>query len=426
MKNNKTTKSELSWILYDVANSSFILIIITSIGQLFFKKNIAENLSDASATSYWAYTVTISALILAILAPIVGTIADYKGYKKRGFILLLMIGLLATALLTITGQGQIYLYLVLIIIAWLGFAGANILYDAFLIDITTDERMDWISSSGFAWGYIGSLVPFLLCIIIIFASSKVAILSETAAIKTCFIIVCIWWLFFSIPLLKNVKQQYYIEKSKTPIRDSFSRLIKTFKEIKKNKNVFIFILAYFLYIDGVYTIIKLAASYAHDIGLSMEFLLVVLFAIQLVAFPFTLIYGKLTKIISTKTLIKFGISIYIVITIIAFAMPFFKSLLIRQFCFWIMSLLVACSQGGIQALSRSLYAKIIPRQKSAEFFGFYNAIGRFSAISGPLFIGLASSLIGDSRYGILSLSLLFIIGLILLSRVKTNEREVIN
>jgi len=405
------TKEEISWIFYDWANSSYILIVVTAIFPIFFKKIIAGSFSDNISSAYIGYASTLYAFIIAMIAPILGTIADYKGYKKRFLSFFLIFGILFTLLLTIVQKNNIYLCLTVFMFSSIGFAGANIFYDSFITDVTDDKKVHWVSSLGFAFGYLGSCIPYIISIIAIkflpkFFGDKFI---ETS-IRISFLITALWWFIFSIPILKNVKQKYFIEKTPNTVKDSFLRLYSTLKEIKNYKFVIFFLLSYFLYIDGVDTIIKMAVPYALDlkINLTVNDLLLILLVIQLVAFPFAVIFGYFAKKYPDKIIFILIFSIFIYIFIVIFAF-YIKSIA----HFWILSLMVAVSQGAVQSLSRSYYSLIIPKEKSAEFFGFYNIFGKFAAILGPFIVGIISYY-KNIRFGVIGILPLFIIGILIL------------
>ncbi len=412
VKKLKLTQAEKSWVLYDVANSAFILIIVTTIMPIFFKDIASKGIADAISTANWGFANAFASLVLAIMAPLIGTIADFQGMKKRFFIFFLLMGVIFTLFLTTITQGRWLFCLTIFVFARIGYSGANLFYDAFLVDVTEKKHMDWISSCGYAWGYIGGAIPFIVVIgLVIYGmsaggSSAIPVFSAKAA----FVIVAVWWATLSVPMLKNVHQVYYIPKAPNPLKESILRLYTTFKEIRKYKNAFLFLLAYFFYIDGVNTIITMATAYGRDIGLGISMLIVVILMIQIVAFPFALIYGKLAKRFSTRPLLFVGITVYVFITLISFFLPSMPSHGIKVALFWILAFFVATSQGGIQALSRSYFGKLIPPERSAEFFGFYNIFGKFATITGPFLMGVITRLSGHSKYGILSILVLFILG----------------
>ena len=417
------TKEEKSWILYDVANSAFVLIVITTVMPIFFKDVVSKGIANTVATANWGFANSLASLILAVLAPILGTIADYKLLKKKFFIVFLAIGISFTMLLTMVQEGQWLIALMIFVFARIGFAGANLFYDAFLVDVTGKKRMDWVSSCGYAWGYIGGAIPFVAVIVLIVfgkAPGSDAVISTISA-KAGFFIVGLWWLVFSIPIIKNVQQTHYIETEAHIVRASFRRLLKTFKAIRNYRNAFLFLIAYFFYIDGVGTIITMATSYGRDVGLGVSMLILSILMIQVVAFPFALLFGKLAGKFTTKNMLYAGIGVYLMITMISFFLPSIPSLHMKSVIFWILAFLVATAMGGVQALSRSFFGQLIPAERSAEFFGFYNIFGKFAAISGPFLMGTIGRITGHTRYGILSILVLFIMGAIVLSRVEPNK-----
>lgn len=383
---------------------------------------VAENggMTSANSTAFWGYTISLSTLVVSLLAPILGTIADYKGNKKKFFKFFVAIGVLATFGLALVPSDMPMLLLINYGVTVIGFAGANIFYDSFLVDVAAKNRMDKVSSAGFALGYIGSTIPFIVSIgiVMLTQSGKLPITLDMAC-KISFLTTSLWWGSFTLPLLKNVDQMYYIEKEPKIIKNSFKRLLLTFKDIKSNKVIFTFLIAYFFYIDGVDTVIGMATSYGTDLGISMTSLLLILLITQLVAFPFTIIYGRLAEKVGSKKMLYVGIITYTIICIYGY---FIKTTL----DFWILAMSVGSAQGGIQAISRSYFAKLVPKEKSTEFFGFYNIFGKFAAIMGPFLVGLVTQLTGKSNNGIISLVVLFIIGGVVLSRVKEKPIEIFN
>lgn len=418
MKNRKYTKTENSWVLYDWANSAYSIVITTAVFPLFFKSVATDaGIEMNDSTAYLGYTVAIATFILAMIGPILGTIADYKGLKKKFFFAFFLIGSVSTVSLAFVPDGSWLPLLIIYAITAVGFHGANIFYDAFLVDVTPEEKMDEVSSRGFGLGYIGGAIPFIISIAIILLAEKGIIPIQMAiATKLAFVITGIWWFVFTIPMLKNVIQIHSIEREPKLLAGSFRRLGNTFKEIKKYRTVFIFLLAYFFYIDGVGTIISMSTAYGSDLGIGATDLLIILLVTQIVAAPFAIIYGKLAHKFSVKTMLYVGIFVYIIICIYAFFLS-------TTLDFWILAMLVATSQGGIQALSRSYFAQLVPKEKSNEFFGFYNIFGKFAAVMGPLLVGVTAQMTGSSAYGVFSLVILFIIGGILLRMVPKPQSE---
>lgn len=409
-------KQERSWMLYDLANSAFSIIVSTAIFPIYFK-SVAESagVSSVDGTAYYGYAVSLATFILALLGPVLGTIADYKGMKKKFFVFFFALGVLGTASLALPFASWVLLA-VFYVIATVGSSGANIFYNSFLTDITEEKRFDEVSAKGFAVGYIGSVIPFVAAIAVIFlAQAGIIPLSVGAASQIAFLITALWWGLFTIPFLKNVKQVYYVEREGQIILGSFKRLWQTFKDIRQYRNILIFLIAYFFYIDGVGTIINMSTAYGTDVGLDATGLLVALLVVQIVAAPFAVLFGKLAGKFGRKNMLYVAILVYTFVCIFAL----FLDTLIE---FWFLALMVGTVQGGIQAISRSLYASMVPKDKSNEFFGFYNIFGKFASVLGPFLLAVTTQLTGSSTYGVFSIIILFIIGFVVLLFVKEEKK----
>ena len=409
----KLNEKEKRWILYDVGNSAFVLLVATIIPIYFNYLAGKAGLSDVDYLAYWGYAASICTVIVAILGPILGTIADTKGYKKPIFMISILIGTIACSLLGLMVQWMAFL--IVFLIAKVGFSVSLIFYDSMLSDITDEERMDYVSSQGYAWGYIGSCVPFVLCLVIVLGSDPLGIRMETA-MGIAFVLVAVWWLLMSLPLLKNYEQKYYVEKKPHAIAQSFKRLGETFKNMKEEKQVFMFLLAFFFYIDGVYTIIDMATAYGSALGLDSTGLLLALLVTQIVAFPCAIIFGNLSYRIRTEKLIIVCIVAYLGIAIFA---VFLKT----QLQFWILAILVGMFQGGIQALSRSYFTKIIPEEHSGEYFGLMDICGKGASFVGTTIVSIVSQLTGNISMGVGMIAILFCIGIVIFLKAVSMSRN---
>jgi UMF1 family MFS transporter len=410
---NGLSKLEKQWVLYDVGNSAFTMMVSTIIPIYF--KNIASagGISLSDSTAFWGYAVSISTIIIAVLGPILGTLADTKGYKKPLFAAFMMLGALGCAGLSLPLSWIIFLSV--FIIAKVGFSGSLIFYDSMLGDITEDERMDKVSSNGYAWGYIGSCVPFTASLALILLADKIGI-SSAAATIIAFLITSTWWVCFTIPLLKNYRQKYYVEVEKGAVAESFRRIWAVLADLKSYKKPFLFLLAFFFYIDGVYTIIDMATSYGKDVGITDSNLLMALLLTQVVAFPCAIIFGRLSKKYPAKTLISVCIAGYFAITLFALQLD-------KAWEFWLLAVCVAVFQGAIQALSRSYFAKIIPKEKSSEFFGFFDIFGKGAAFTGTMLMGISSQISGSSKTGVAVIALMFLAGFIVFRICSKNDAK---
>lgn len=409
--NGKLTKLEKFWILYDVGNSAFALLISTIIPIYFKNMSAAAGISDADSTAYLSYAISISTVIVAILGPTLGTLADNRNHKKPLFTFFMMMGVLGCAALSVPAAWLIFL--VIFVIAKVGFAGSLIFYDSMLVDVTTDERMDEVSSHGYAWGYIGSCVPFIISLVLILQADRIGI-SGTAAMGIAFLINAAWWGLVTIPLLKNYKQNYCVE-AKANVKAVLGRLSHIFAELRQDRKVLRFLIAFFFYIDGVYTIIEMATSYGKDVGISDTNLLLALLLTQIVAFPCSILFGKLTRKYETDKLILVCIAAYFGVAVYALQLD-------TAWKFWMMATFVGVFQGAIQALSRSYYAKIIPKEKSSEYFGIFDIFGKGASFMGTMLMGITTQIFHTSKAGVVAIAVMFAIGfLIFVLQGKTEK-----
>lgn len=410
--NTKITKEERNWILYDVGNSAFIMLVTTIIPIYFNYLAGNAGLSDVEYLAYWGYAASFATLVVAILGPICGSIADTKGFKKPIFIISLAVG--AGCCIGMGFAKSWLAFLIIFFVAKVGYSGSLIFYDSMLPDITCEDKMDRVSSLGYAYGYIGSCIPFIVCLVIVLGADKLGI-TMSAAMAISFAITAVWWMAVTIPLIKTYKQKHYVEREKGAIKKSFIRIGQTFKNIKNEKKAFFFLLAFFFYIDGVYTIIDMATAYGSALGLDSTGLLLALLVTQIVAFPCALIYGRLAKKVGAEKLIMVCILAYTGIAL-------FAIILQTQLQFWVLAVLVGMFQGGIQALSRSYFTKIISANQSGEFFGLYDICGKGAAFMGTALVSIVSQLTGSTNAGVGTISIMFIIGLILFVRVVRMEK----
>ena len=400
----RMTKQERSWIMYDVGNSAFVLLA-TALIPIYFK-TLAE--PGSSVVVAWGYAETIASLLLALAMPILGSLADLKGNKKKFFIGTVGTGAIALAALGIPETALVFL--IVYVIASVMLNGSMVFYDAFLVDATTDARYDEVSSQGYAWGYVGSCVPFVACLAIVLAGPSVGIPME-AGMKIAFLITAVWWVAFIFPLIRNVHQTHYKERAVNVLRATFSGLWRTVKRIFKDRKLRLFMLAFFCYIDGVHTIIKMSTSYGTDLGIDATQLVLALLVTQFVAFPSAIAYGRLSTKFGTKRMLLVAIAAYFCITLFA---AFF---LREAFEFWILAICVGLFQGGIQALSRSEFGKLIPKEHANEYFGFFDIFGKYAAVLGTLLVSVFTQITGNPSIGVLSISVLFIAGFVLLWRM---------
>ena len=408
MEKQKLTKLERAWILYDVGNSAFVLLISTLLPIYFDSLAEAGGLSEVQYLAYWGYAASIVTLIVALIGPVFGTIADTKGYKKPIFTASMLVGVIGCGALA--APRSWLAFLVVFIVAKIGYSSSLVFYDSMLSDVTETERMDNISSQGYAWGYIGSCVPFVLSLVLVLGGGSFG-LSTSAAMAAAFLLNAVWWLLCTVPLLRNFRQRHGVSRREHPVRESFSRLRHIIRDMQKDKRAFMFLLAFFFYIDGVYTIIDMATAYGESLGLDSTGLLLALLVTQIVAFPFALIFGRLAKKYENGRLIRLCILAYTAIAIFAIQLD-------KQWEFWLLAVCVGMFQGGIQALSRSYFAKIIPAEKAGEYFGVFDICGKGASFMGTALVGVCAQITGSPNAGVAVLAVMFLIGYWLFGRAQ--------
>jgi len=413
---NYDKKKVISWALYDWGNSAFATTVMAGFFPIFFKQYWSTGSPAVESTFRLGAANSIASLIIVASAPILGAIADKGGFKKRLLLFFAFIGILMTGALFFISEGNWVMASVLYVLGLIGFSGSNIFYDSLLISVVNKKKIDFVSALGFAFGYLGGGLLFAVNVFMTQKPEFFGLSGPAEAIRISFISVAVWWAVFTIPLMVFVEENKAMREPfqlKT-IKNGFKQLLHTFDEIRKLKLVFTFLLGYWLYIDGVDTIVRMAVDYGLAIGFKAEGLVLALLITQFVGFPSAIAFGKIGEKFGPKTGIFIAIGIYILITIWAYFMK-------REIEFYLLAAGIGLVQGGVQSLSRSLYARIIPQSKSAEFFGFYNMLGKFAAVIGPVFMGWVGIVSGNSRTGILSLIVLFVAGALLLSRVNVAE-----
>ncbi|WP_277673661.1 MFS transporter [Piscibacillus halophilus] len=413
------TKLQRSWMMYDWANSAFATTIMAAVFPIFYNSVAAANLSEGAATSYYSFTQSIAVLIVAVMAPILGAIADYSAAKMKFLRFFAYMGMAGSILLFTVNEGNYILASLLFIIASVGFSGGNVFYDAFLPHVTNKDDMDRVSTKAYAFGYIGGGILLAINLLMIMKYSWFGLPSSKEATQLAFVSVGLWWFIFSIPLFKNLKEEKVVnqgKRTKSYVAIGFSRIGETFKTLKHYKQLLIFIIAFWMFSDGISTIIRMATFYGATIGIGQNDLIAALLITQFVGIPCTLFFSKLAKWISAKKALTLALMVYVVIVILGYFMT-------SALHFYLLAVCVGTVQGGAQALSRSIFARMIPHNKHAEFFGFYGITSKFAAIIGPAVFGITAGLTDNSRLGILSLIVFFVIGIVLLQLVNIEKGE---
>lgn len=409
---NKMTALEKRWILYDVGNSAFTMLVATILPIYFNYLAGNAGLSSVEYLAYWGYATSIATLLVALSGPIFGTFSDYKGMKKPVFTVAMLVGAVGCMALGLTKQWLIFL--VIYVIAKFGYSVSLIFYDSMLNDVTDPDRLDMVSANGYAWGYIGSCIPFVACLGVVLGADSLGLTMEMA-MGIAFLITALWWIGTSLPLIRSFQQKNYIERQPHAVAASFSRLWATLRDMKNEPKVLFFLLAFFFYIDGVYTIIDMATAYGSALGLDTTGLLLALLVTQIVACPFSLLFGRLSRRYAPEKLITVCICSYIGIAVFALFLQ-------TQAQFWILAVWVGMFQGGIQALSRSYFAKIIPQEKSGEYFGLMDICGKGAAFVGTAVVSIVSQITGSINMGVGAIVILFIVGMALFRKAIACEK----
>ena len=404
------------WVLYDVGNSAFTLLVSTIMPIYFNTLAGSQGLSDVDYLAYWGYATSISTIIVALCGPIFGTLSDFPGWKKRLFSLSVLVGALGCAVL---GMMSSWLwFLVLFVLAKSAYSVSLVLYDSMLTDVTEPERMDKVSAHGYAWGYIGSCIPFVLSLVLVLFYEPMG-LSVGTAMMLAFLLIAVWWVLLSVPIWRSYEQKHSLARQRERGDGTFRRLGRVFSELARDKKVLLFLVAFFFYIDGVYTIIDMATAYGTALGLDTTGLLLALLVTQIVAFPAALTFGRLTGRFSPDRLILVCIGAYFLITLYGMMMQ-------QVYQFWILAVCVGIFQGAVQAMSRAYFARIIPPEKSGEYFGIYDICGKGASFLGITMVSEVSQVSGSVNLGVGALSVMFVLGgvfFVLATRSRRTEER---
>ncbi len=411
--NREHKKILRSWKMYDWANSAFATTIMAAVLPEFYSSVAGSTLDKTTATSYWGYSNTIAMLLIAIAAPILGAIGDHSGAKKRFLGGFAFVGIVATGLLIGIGSGMWVFASLLYIFGRVGFGGGNIFYDSLLPHVASPEEIDRVSAEGYAYGYLGGGILLALNLLMILKPAFFGIPDAAWASRISFLSVALWWAIFSIPIFKNVSEPCVViarDESLNPLKAGYQRLRRTFKDIRRFKELAKFLVAFWLYNDGIGTIIIMAVIFGAEIGIGRTHLIGAILMVQFIGIPFTILFGRLPKRLGTKKSILLALGVYTIIAILGYFMQ-------KPAHFWLLAFLVSMVQGGTQALSRSMYASMAPASKSGEFFGFYNVSSKFAGIIGPTLFGVVGQLTGTSRISIISIIIFFLAGAGILAKV---------
>ena len=414
MSKTKLSREIKAWISYDLGNSAFATTVLAAFFPIFYNQYWSSNIDSTLSAQYLSWTLVISNLTLLFTAPLIGAITDISKSTKKLFISMVMISIIGTGLLYTLDAGLWLYALIFFGIANYFFSASNVIYDKILVQIASPGLFSKISGYGYAWGYFGGGFLFLINACMSLYPELFGLSSQAEAIRWSFITVSVWWFIFLIPLAVTYKEPSAKVVENQVIRNSFKNLINTLKSISQYRNAFIFLIAFFLFIDGVHTVVALAATFALNLGLDSSSVIIALLMVQFIAFPSTLMWAYVGEKYSDKFVINFSILIYILIII-------YTLFLSNAMEFYILAAMVGFVQGGIQGSSRGLFAKLIPHDKAGEFFGLFNTFGKAGAFMGPALVGLFLALFENVRISLLPILVLFVLGLIVLYFVKTDE-----
>ena len=403
-----------SWALYDWANSVFATTVMAGFFPVFFKEYWSAGSDAVVSTAQLGFANSIASVFILVAAPILGAIADGGGARKKYLGVFTALGIVMSAGLWFVAQGDWAMAALVYVLAVVGFSGGIVFYDALIMAVSPPQRYDEVSSFGFSLGYIGGGILFALNVAMVLSPSTFGLPGAAEAVRLSFLTVAVWWLVFSIPLFRNVPEPPRTGDAGTAIASGLRSLAKTMREHRTHRMALLFLLAYFFYIDGVHTIIRMAVDYGLSLGFPADSLIVALLIVQFVGFPAALVFGLVARRVGPKPTLYFGVVVYVAVTIYAY----FMTSVIE---FYLLAVVIGLVQGGVQAISRSLYARFVPAAQSGEFFGFFNMIGRFAAIIGPTLVAITGLLTGSSRLGILSVIVVLVIGAVLLGFVRERE-----
>jgi UMF1 family MFS transporter len=411
-------KPVFSWAMYDWANSAFATTVMAGFFPVFFQKFWSTDVTATETTSRLGYGSAIAGAVIAILAPILGAIADRGGARKKFMFAWTLLGVVATGALYFTAKGEWFAALTLFVLATIGFNGGIVFNDALLLDVAKPGELDRVSAFGYSLGYLGGGLLFLLNMLMVQSPATFGLRDPAQAVQVSFVTVAAWWLIFTIPVMRGVKESAQGTKLRlsTAVATGFRELGNTIAHVRQYRMLVMFLVAYWFYIDGVNTIIKMAVNYGTALGLDTSALLLALLVTQLVGFPAALLFGWLGDRIGPRRGILIGLIVYAAITVYAYFLDTEKE-------FFVLAIAVGLVQGGVQSLSRSLFGRLVPEGKNAEFFGFFNMMGKFATVLGPLLIAIVAGITHNERASIISLVLLFVIGGFLLWRVKITPQD---